>query len=100
MCLVLECDLIVARGKEEEGREGERKRVCLYVLYVCLHVCVRVRVGVCVSGCVLRRVKLPVLRLPMLRLPMLRAAPEGFHLRHLQTIFSASPGLPAGTNVC
>ena len=25
-------------------------------------------------------------------------APEGFHLEHLQTIFSAPPGLPAGTH--
>ena len=85
MCLVLECDLIVARGKEEEeGREGERERVC-----VCMYVCV----CVWVRGCVLRRVKLAMLRLPVLRLPMLRCerarAPEGFHLEHLQTIFGA-----------
>ena len=48
MCLVLECDLIVARGKEEEeeGREGEREKECVSVcLFVCVRVCAWVRVA-------------------------------------------------------
>ena len=49
VCLVLECDLIVARGKEEEGREGEREREKECVS-VCLFVCVRVCVGACCAG--------------------------------------------------
>ena len=91
VCLVLECDLIVARGKEEEeGREGERERVC-----VCMYVCV----CVCVRGCVLRRVKL--LCCDCLCCDCLccgvsaRAPPRDFTSSTCRLFLALSPGLPA-----
>ena len=50
VCLVLDCDLIVARGKEGEGREGERERVCV-CLYGGMYVCVAAWLRGCVAAC-------------------------------------------------
>ena len=102
VCLVLDCDLIVARGKEGEGREGERERVCV-CLYGGMYVCVAARLRVALretdyaaTVCAATAYAATAYAAVRARVPARRAT-KGFRLGHLQTILSASPGLPAGT---
>ena len=95
-------------SREREGRGGkrrrERKSVCLFVRwYVCVRGCaaawLRVALretGYAATVCAATAYAATAYAAVRARVPARRAT-KGFRLGHLQTILSASPGLPAGT---